>query len=379
MSRIKPHKPDYFLSIVVFILVVFGLIMVSSASVVQSFEKTGDIHYYFTHQLVWGVILGMAAMLIFMRIPYEKYKKFGGPILIVTFALLIIVLFFGVELGGSKSWIFIGGLSFQPTEFVKLLFVVYLAVWLEKRQSKLTNFKEGFLPFLILIGAISFLIALQPDLGTLSVILLTAVVVYFVAGGSIKHIIGLAALSVAGLFALMKLFPHAATRFNAFLHPELDPQGIGYQINQALLAIGSGGIIGLGLGNSRQKFNYLPEASGDAIFAIIGEELGFVWCIILIVLFAIIAYRGFQIARRTDNTFGKLIAVGITSWIVFQAFINIAGILSMIPFTGIPLPFISYGGSSMLAILIAVGILLNISRYTKEPRQSKAPARRRLA
>ncbi|MFC1721800.1 putative lipid II flippase FtsW [Patescibacteria group bacterium] len=374
----KPHRPDYLLSIVVFILVVFGLIMVSSASVVQSFENTGDTYYYFKHQLIWGVIFGMIAMFVFSRISYDRYKKLGAVMLVTTFILLILVLIFGRELGGSRSWIFIGSFSFQPTEFVKLLFVLYLAVWLEKRHAKLTSFREGFLPFLVLLAAIAVLVALQPDLGTLSVILLTAVIVYFVAGGALKHIVALIVMSGAGLFGLIKMFPHAATRFTAFLHPELDPQGIGYQINQALLAIGSGGIIGLGLGNSRQKFNYLPEASGDSIFAIIGEELGFIWAVLLILLFVFVAYRGFQIARHTDDLFGKLVAVGITSWIVFQAFINLAGILNLIPFTGIPLPFISYGGSSMLATLIAVGILLNISRYTKEPGKVST-RRRRLA
>lgn len=378
MPNKAPHKPDYLLSILIFILVVFGLIMVSSASVVQSFENTGDTYYYFKHQLVWGVIVGLVAMFIFSRIPYEKFKKIGGVMLVVTFVLLIMVLIFGATLGGSKSWFIIGGISMQPTEFVKLLFVVYLAVWLEKRQAKLSDFKEGFVPFLILLGAISILIALQPDLGTLSIIIITAIIVYFVAGGRIKHILGLLAASVVAFFGLIKIFPHAATRFTAFLHPELDPQGIGYQINQALLAIGSGGVIGMGLGNSRQKFNYLPEASGDSIFAIIGEELGFVWVVALVLLFALVAYRGYKIAKNVDDTFGKLVAVGITSWIIFQAFINIAGILNLMPFTGIPLPFISYGGSSMLSILIATGILLNISRYTKEE-NGNVPRRRRLA
>jgi len=372
----KPHHPDYLLSIAVFALVVFGLIMVSSASVVQSFENTGDTYFYFKRQLLWGVTFGLIAMFVFSRISYEKYKKLGLPMLIVTFVLLVAVLIFGRQLGGSKSWIFIGNMSFQPTEIVKLLFVIYLAVWLEKRQAKLQSFREGFWPFLILLGAVAILVMLQPDIGTLAVIMITAIVVYFVAGGAWKHILALLGITAAGLLAAVKIFPHAASRFTAFLHPELDPQGIGYQINQALLAIGSGGIIGLGLGNSRQKFNYLPEASGDAIFAIVGEELGFIWGVLLIFLFIFVAYRGYQIARRTDNTFGKLVAVGITTWIIFQAFINLAGVLNLIPFTGLPLPFISYGGSAMISTLIAVGILLNISCYTKLPKSEARPARR---
>ncbi len=363
----KPHKPDYLLSIVVFILVVFGLIMVSSASVVQSYENTGDTYHYFQHQLIYGVIIGLIAMFIFTRIPYEKYKKLGAAMLVSVFILLILVLILGRELGGSRSWIFIGDFSFQPTELIKLLFVMYLAVWFEKRQRKVQNFREGFLPFVILLAAIAMFIALQPDLGTMAVILLTAVVVFYEAGGKISHILVLMASSFAGLFVMLKMFPHAALRFTAFLHPELDPQGVGYQINQAVLALGSGGIFGLGLGNSRQKFNYLPEASGDSIFAIIGEELGFVFALIIIALFVVIALRGLRIARQTEDMFGKLVAVGITAWIVFQAFFNIAGIMNLIPFSGIPLPLISYGGSAMLVTLAAMGILLNISRYTKEP------------
>ncbi|EKD49829.1 MAG: hypothetical protein ACD_63C00036G0001 [uncultured bacterium] len=366
--RIKSHKPDYLVNILVFILVVFGLVMVSSASVVQSFENTGDTYYYFKHQLIWGVIFGLIAMFAASRVYYGYWRKVGALLLVIMFILLIAVLILGREMGGSRSWIVLGSLSFQPAEFVKLMFVIYLAVWFEKRRKKLKSFQEGFVPFLFLLVAVAVLIVLQPDLGTLSVILLTAVVVFYVSGAKIGHIGTILGASILGLFALMKIFPHAATRFTAFMHPELDPQGIGYQINQALLAIGSGGVFGLGLGNSRQKFNYLPEASGDSIFAIVGEELGFIWAILLIVIFVVIAYKGFQIAKRSSDVFGKLIAVGITTWIVFQAFINIAGILNLIPFTGIPLPFISYGGSSMFATLLAMGVLSNISRYTKQDR-----------
>lgn len=372
----KPHKPDYLLSMIVFILVVFGLIMLSSASVVQSYENTGDTYYYFQHQLIWGVIIGLVAMFIFIRIPYEKYKKLGAAMLMTIFALLISVLILGQKLGGSRSWIFIGSFSFQPTEMIKLLFVLYLAIWFEKRQRKISSFHEGFLPFLVLLVAIAMFIALQPDLGTMGVILLTAVVIFYEAGGKLSHILFLLAASIAGLFVMLQIFPHAAQRFTAFLHPELDPQGIGYQINQAVLALGSGGFFGLGLGNSRQKFNYLPEASGDSIFAIIGEELGFVFTLILIILFVLIAIRGFRIARQTENLFGKLVAVGITTWIVFQAFLNIAGISNLIPLSGIPLPLISYGGSAMVVTLAAFGILLNISRYTQEPARNNR--RRRL-
>lgn len=371
IAKLKAHKPDYILAIMVFVLIVFGLIMVSSASVVESYENTGDTYYYFKHQLLYGVVFGMVGLIIFSRINYNFWKKISFFLLILSIVLLIVVLFFGREIGGSRSWFYIGSFSVQPTELVKLFMVIYLASWLEKRQDKLKSFSEGFMPFLLLVVLIAVLIVLQPDLGTLSIILLVAVVLYFVAGASLAYMALLFGGSVLALFGLIKIFSHAASRFTAFLHPELDPQGIGYQINQALLAIGSGGILGLGLGASRQKYNYLPEATSDSIFAVVGEELGFIFSIILVILFVVVALRGFKIALNSPDLFSRLVATGITTWIIFQAFINIAGILNIIPLTGIPLPFISYGGSAMIVTLAGIGLLLNISRYTKENQEIK--------
>ena len=235
----------------------------------------------------------------------------------------------------------------------------------------------GLLPFLFLLGVISALILLQPDMGTLTVIAVIAIVVYFIAGAPWKHLafIGIGGLGVFAL--LIKLAPYRAARLTTFLNPELDPQGIGYHINQALLALGTGGIFGLGLGHSRQKFNFLPEPYGDSIFAVIGEELGFLLSVGLIVLFVLIMWRGYNIAKRAPDTFSKLVATGIVTWIAFQALVNIAAMVALIPMTGIPLPLISYGSTSLLTILASLGILVNISKYTKYSIDKKRHVRQR--
>jgi len=223
----------------------------------------------------------------------------------------------------------------------------------------------GLKPFLVIVGSIVFLIMLQPDMGTMVIIAITAFIIFYVAGAPLKHLAWIL-LGASGLFLLLiKLAPYRAARFTVFLNPALDPQGIGYHINQALLAIGSGGIFGLGLGHSRQKYLYLPEVTGDSVFAVIAEELGLIFAIVLIMIFLFLMYRGLQIARSAPDNFGKLVAVGITVWIVLQAFINIAAMVTLVPLTGIPLPFISYGSSALATSLAAMGILISISKQTK--------------
>jgi cell division protein FtsW len=244
--------------------------------------------------------------------------------------------------------------------------ILYLAAWLSSRGKKnVGNFYEGFVPFVGVMGLVSFLIYKQPDIGTLGLIAIIALTVFFAAGATVKHIVIFTAVSAAGLYAIIRSATYRWDRFMVFLDPGLDPQGKGYQISQALLAIGSGGLLGLGLGNSRQKFNYLPEPVGDSVFAIIGEELGLIGCFLVIVAFIILAYRGYKIASHAPDEFGRLMAVGITSWIIFQALINISAIVALIPLTGMPLPFISYGGTSLVFSLAAMGILLNIGKQSK--------------
>lgn len=363
----KQKSCDKILLTTVLLLSIFGLIMISSASVVVSYNNFGYNHYYLSHQFFYGFLPGIALLFLFQKIDYHLFKKYALIFLILTIVSLFLVFIpdLGYGLKGANRWIVIGDFSFQPSEIAKLTFILYLAAWLEKKGKDIKNFSEMLVPFVVLIIAISIPLIMQPDIGTLSVIILTAVIIYFAAGAKLNHIFLLGLGGIAALFMLIKIAPYRIDRLMVFLYPELDPQGIGYQINQALLALGSGGILGLGFGHSRQKFNYLPEPIGDSIFAITGEEIGFIGLTILMALFLIFALRGFKIASRAPDNFGRFVAVGITSWIIFQALTNMAAITALVPLTGIPMPFISYGGSALIISLTGVGILLNISKHGK--------------
>lgn len=359
------HSASPRLLIILALLLIFGLIMLSSASSVIAFQNFDDPYYYLKHQLLYGVLLGGLVFFALSRIDYTYWKKIAFPLMIISLILLLLVFVpgIGTELLGAKRWIHVGGIFFQPSEMVKLTFLFYLAAWLETRGHQVKEMSAGLTSFLVMLGALVAIIAVaQKDLGTTIVLTVIALSVYFVAGAPWKHMGIIAGLGAIMLTILIKLFPFRAERLTVFLNPELDPQGIGYHINQALLAIGSGGMFGLGLGHSRQKFNYLPEAATDSIFAVIGEELGFFFSVMLIVLFLAFVLEGLRIARNSPDPFGKYLAVGITSWIGFQALINISAMLSLVPLTGIPLPFISYGSSSLITTLAAVGILAAVSK-----------------
>ena len=360
-------EPDYILVFVFLLILLFGIVMLSSASTAVAYEKFKDTYHYVRHQLIFGVIPGLIVCYSFSKFHYAKWKNFAFPLLITSIILLLMVFLPGIGSGflGARRWINLGGILFQPAEIVKLFFLLYLAYWLEKRSdTKLKSFTDGVIPFLTVLGVIMFLIILQPDVGTASIIVLISLIVYYIAGAPLKHIAGMLVSGVLFLAILIKIAPYRAARFTVFLHPELDPQGIGYHINQALLAIGSGGIWGLGFGKSRQKHLYLPEVVGDSIFAVMAEELGFIIMTGLVMLYLVIMYRGFKIAKNAPDKYGKFLAVGITSWICLQAFVNIAAMLNLMPLTGLPLPFISYGSSSLVILLAAMGILINISRYS---------------
>jgi cell division protein FtsW len=339
--------------------------MLSSASMVKSQENFGTPYYYLKHQLLYGLLPGLFATWLTYKINYKKWKKFSFLFFVAAIIVLILVFLpgIGMKAGGAARWLHLGPISFQPSEMVKLGLIIYLAAWLGEKSKNFTNASETLLPFLIVVGSIMGLIVLQPNIGTAGTIGIIATVMYFSAGAPLWHIVTIAALGFGGFFSFLKFFSHASNRFQVFLHPELDPLGIGYQINQALLAIGSGGFFGRGLGQSIQKFNYLPEVIGDSIFAIIAEEIGFVGVVLLIGLFFMFAMRGFKIAKNSPDNFGKFLAVGITSWIVLQSFINISAISGLIPLTGVPLPLISYGASGLVVSLAAIGVLLNISRH----------------
>lgn len=363
------QKPDYVLMILIFVLVVFGLVMLTSATSPVAFTKfDGDSYWYVKHQILVGLIPGLILFFILLRFDYRRLKKLAFPLLVANVVLLLLVFIpgIGAQYGSARSWINVGGFSLQPSEIIKLTFILYLALWLEKRTGKvLGDFYYSFLPFVVMIGIICMLIFFQPDVGTMGIILLTALVVYFIGGGKIRHLLWLSVVIVMGLIAVIKMAEYRASRFMSFLHPELDPEGIGYHINQALLAVGSGGIFGRGFGQSRQKFLYLPEISSDSIFAVIAEELGFILVALFVVLLAYIFYRGIKIAQHAPDAFGKYLAAGIITWLVLQSFLNVGGMIGIVPMTGIPLPFISFGGTALFASLTAMGILLNISKYSK--------------
>jgi cell division protein FtsW len=364
----KIHSPDPILISTIFIILIFGLIMLSSAGVVVSFEKFGDANYLIKHQIFFGLIPGLILLFFTSRIDYRLWQKFALPLLIFSIIFLILVFIpgLGQSYGRAKSWINVFGVSVQPSEIVKLVFILYLSAWLSKRGKEVPHFFYGFLPFLIFLSLISFLIALQPDIGTMSIIVLIALIIYFAAGAKVWHLglVGLGGLSI--IFVLIKIAPYRLARFLVFLNPELDPQGIGYHLKQAFLAIGSGGLFGRGLGFSRQKYLYLPEVTGDSIFAIIAEELGFIFTVLLVILFLILMFRGLRLARLAPDNFSRLTVVGIISWFIFQAMINIGAMVGLLPLTGLPLPFISYGGTALAVSLAAVGILINISRQSRE-------------
>lgn len=361
------QKPDYILLSVFIAIVVLGIVMLTSASSVVSYDRFGSSSYLINHQLLYGVSIGLLGMYLAYRFDYHRLKKLAFPLILISGVLLIAVFIPGIgyEYGGAKRWILLGSMTFQPTELLKFAFLLYLATWLEKKGDAIKNAAYGLVPFSIILGVIAALILKQPDLGTLMVIIIMSTIIYFVAGAPLKHLAWMVSTGFAFFLLMVKTSSYRSARLTVFLNPDLDPQGIGYHINQALLAIGSGGIFGLGLGHSRQKYNYLPEVTGDSIFAIIAEELGFLLAVMVIALFVTLLIRGLSIAQRAPDMFGKLLAIGITSWFTVQAFINIAAMVGILPLTGIPLPFISYGSSALIISLTAAGVLLNISSQAK--------------
>ncbi|MFA6254724.1 MAG: putative lipid II flippase FtsW [Patescibacteria group bacterium] len=370
---IKPKKQitgrsDIFLLTLIFIIAAFGLIMLSSASSVVSFQQKGYTYYFFWHQVSRGIVPGLILFFILSKIDYQRWEKYTVGFFVLSIILLISVFIpgLGASYGKAKSWLNFAGLSIQPTEIFKLLLILSLAGWFSYRgREKNADFWNGLVPFSVLLGLVSLLIVLEPDLGTLLVIITIAFAVYFVAGARFTHILGLMTLGLGAFGILMTQMPTKVARLMTFLHPELDPQGVGYHINQALLAIGSGGWFGFGFGQSRQKFAYLPEVMGDSIFAIIAEELGFIFATALIILFLLLAWRGFKLAQGIEDDYGRFIVVGIISWFTFQAFLNIGAMVGLLPLTGIPLPFVSYGGTALAVSLAASGILINISKTSK--------------
>jgi cell division protein FtsW len=345
-------------------LLVFGLVTLYSASIVESIKTFGNTYHYILHQFLYGVILGLLGLIIFSKLDYHIWQKYLPALIFISLFLLTLVKVphVGFTSGGASRWINLGFFNFQPAELAKLVVIFYLASWAEKKKHALNDFYFGILPTFVIVGLFSLLILWQPDMGTMAVLATVAMVMLFAAGIKIKYYFWTIVCAGLSLYAIIHFEPYRLKRLTTFFNPSFDPKGIGYQISQALLAIGSGGIFGYGYGLSRQKHNYLPEVMGDSIFAVLAEELGFLGVAVLIFLFCFFVYKGFEIAKKAPDDFGRLTAFGIISWIAIQAIINIAAMAHLIPLTGIPLPFFSYGSSSLLMIMCGCGILLNISK-----------------
>jgi len=356
----KNHKPavDKQLLYLILSLVVIGLVFIADISAPQALNFFNDKFYFFKQQIVWAAI-GLVAMVIVSNIHYSFWKKLAVPFFFVTVILLVAVLIPRISLKalGARRWISIGNINFQPSEVVKLALALYLA---KVADSKITKPLAFFAPPALVCG----LIMLQPDLGTTLVVGFIGIMQIFVAGVPILYFLGTLLLGIVSVAILILVSPYRRDRLMTFLQVGADPLGKEYHIRQILLAIGSGGLFGLGIGQSKQKYLFLPEASTDSIFAAISEEIGFIGSFALILLFAYFIYRGFKIISNAPDQFSKMLSLGIVAWIGGQMILNISSMTALTPLTGIPLPFFSYGGTSLSMILASCGILLNISRYS---------------
>lgn len=365
----KKNQPDKIFIIAVGILLLFGLLMLFSASSPTGYAGFKDPYFFIKRQIFLGLIPGLILFFICSRIDFNFWRRAAKPFFIFSLLLLVLVLIPGLggDFGATKSWLVIGGQSFQPAELMKLALIIFLAAWLSNLEKEdFLNWRKGFLSFVLVIAAIGFLMMKQPDLGTYMILFMIGVSLYFVSGGELSHLVILFSAGLVGMVSLIFFSPYRLHRLLAFLNPQTDTLGISYHINQSLLAIGSGGFWGLGWGHSRQKFQYLPQVDADSIFAIIGEELGFLLSILFIGLLLFIFLRGLKIARTSSNRFGRLIVIGVMVWITGQALINIGAMVGVLPLTGVPLPLVSHGGTSMAMILAALGIVVNISKSANQ-------------
>ncbi len=358
-KKIKGVKLDIVLFGITTALTLFGLLMIYNSSSVNADNLFGDKYSYIKDQIVWS-ILGYTALFVFYRIDYHKLYNLALPLLITAFILLILVFVPGVGSGakGANRWVDFGFFRLQPAEFVKLGLAIYLAAWFSHKE------KGRFGAFALLMGAILVLIMLEPDMGTATIILFEAAAIYFLSGGSLMAFLVTAPIVGIIGFLYIILEPYRMSRLTSFLNLNNSLSETSYHVKQVLIALGSGGIFGIGVGNSIQKYAYLPENVTDSIFPIIAEEFGFIGSVILILMFAALIWRGIYIAAKARDSFGKLLAGGIISFIGFQAIINLAAMTALFPLTGVPLPFISYGGSALVVDLASIGILLNIFKQS---------------
>ncbi|MCL4366880.1 putative lipid II flippase FtsW [Patescibacteria group bacterium] len=355
----KTSKMDFVLLGTVLILSLFGLLMVYDVSQVQAFQNLGDKYYFIKQQIVWA-LLGYVALLFFSMLDYHILEKIALPAFVISVILLLLVFVpgLGVISGGAHRWLRLG-INIQPAEIIKLSSVIFLAALFKKGPRTL--------PFILILGLVGTIIGVfQRDLGSAIVYSIIALGIYFVADAPLVYFLGMIVISIIGFLGFTLSSQYRRHRVLAFLDPFSDPQGYSYHISQVLIALGSGGLFGLGIGQSRQKYAYIPEVTTDSIFSVVGEELGFVGSVFLIALIGFLIFRGIKIVQSAPDQFGKLLGAGLIIWLGAQAVVNLAAMVSLVPLTGVPLPFISYGGSALLANLVAVGILLNISKQKLE-------------
>ncbi|MDO8499626.1 MAG: putative peptidoglycan glycosyltransferase FtsW [bacterium] len=363
MSKSVKRSDRVFL-IYLLILIVFGFTVLTSASAPMGYERFHDIYYFVKRQFLFGLLPGLAVFLVVARLPYTFIKTMAWPFYLLALAGLVAVFIpgIGLAINGSRSWISVGLFNFQPAELAKLAIIIIMAGLLAQPERDLNDWQNGLLPVLAVVSPAVLLILLQPDIGTLSILIVIIFALLFLSRVPSKFLLAMAMVGGVAFMAILVAAPYRVQRLTVFLHPELDPLGVGYHVNQAFLAVGSGGFWGLGFGQSRQKFQYLPEVNADSIFAIIAEELGFVVAAGLIILILLITKRGLRIAKEAPDEFGRLLVGGIMVWFFWQSFLNIGAMVGAMPLTGVPLLFISHGGSAMLTGLMAMGIVAAVSR-----------------
>ena len=337
-----------------------------SASAPAGYEKFQDTYFFVKRQLIFGILPGLILFLSAVRVNYLYFKKLSWPIYILTIVLLVLVFIPGIGsiINGSRSWLDIFGYTFQPAELAKLGLIIILAKLLSETKRNLADWRAGLLPVLFFVLPLLVLVLLQPDLGTLSILVMIILAMLYLAEVPRKYLAVMGLIGAVVMAGMIFAAPYRLQRLSTFLHPELDPQGVGYHINQAFLAVGSGGVWGLGLGHSRQKFQYLPEVSADSIFAVIAEETGFIFSAGLVILILLIGWRGLKIAKKAPDEFSTLLVAGVMVWFVWQSFLNIGAMVGVLPLTGVPLPFVSHGGSAMLVALLAVGMVASVSKHS---------------
>lgn len=358
-------KPDFTVALLTMGLALFGIVMLTSASSLIAYDNfDGKNNYYYVIKQSISFLIGFVAMAVFASFDYRKLKKISIPLMAITVFILIAVFlpFIGVESKGAHRWVNLGVTTFQPSEFAKVAFIIYLCSWFDSKRRDMSSLRNSFFPFLIMLALISALIIAQPDLGTLSVIIISSMVVFFASGAPIWNFISLGGFLSVLFVIFIRSSEYRWKRFLTYLNPASESLGRSYHVTQAFIAVSQGGIWGLGFGNSIQKMNYLPEPHTDSIFAIICEELGFLRASLVIIAFFYLFYLGLKIAKNAPDLFGRLLAIGLISSLVVQALINIAAMLGLVPLTGVTLPFISFGGNSLIVSFIQIGILLNISK-----------------